>query len=635
MSQVIQLLPDSVANQIAAGEVIQRPASVVKELVENAIDAGATDIQIVIKDAGRTLVQIIDNGVGMSAIDIRMAFERHATSKIREANDLFALQTMGFRGEALPSIASVAQVEVKSCYKDDELVIYLEISGSQVIKQESIHCSKGTNISVKNLFFNIPVRRKFLKSNSVEYRHILTEFERIVLANPEVSFVLMHNDLPTFTLPASNLRQRVANLMGKGVNSGLVPIDVDTDLIKVSGYIGSPDVARKLVGDQYFFVNNRFMKHPYFHKAVLEGYQKLLPPDLYPIYFIYLYIDPQAIDVNIHPTKTEIKFEDERSIWHIIAAGVKESLGKFSIVPSIDFDAEPGLEIPVRHDPFNIQQPTEGVNPAYNPFDFELPEKSTTFKSSANSGGGSLGSIKSSGRDFSQSSLGGFDHFASSFGQLQSDETPQELSFSSSISQQGALNLDDESDEQTFGTTLQLKRKYILTTLRNGLVMIDQKRAQTRILYERFLEQQRSLAFNCQKLLYPQLFPFSPTDSLIMQELIPSLMRFGIEVVDCGSCHFKVTGLPVELEDIDAIHLFEAILDHVKEGELSLDEKFNEMLASKMALSTSQVSNKELDVLAQKELVSALFACSNPNYTPDGKSIFVNITYDEIAKRLS
>ncbi len=638
MSQVIQLLPDSVANQIAAGEVIQRPASVVKELVENAIDAGATDIQIVIKDAGRTLIQIIDNGAGMSAIDVRMAFERHATSKIKEANDLFSLQTMGFRGEALPSIASVAQVEVKTCHQSEEIGSYLEIAGSKVVKQESIHCTKGTNISVKNLFFNIPARRKFLKSNSAEYRHILNEFERIVLANPDVSFTLMHNEMPTFSLPASNLRQRIANLMGKLVNSTLVPINVDTELVKINGFIGTPESARKTAGDQYFFTNNRFMRHPYLHKAVVDGFQKLLPPDLVPTYFIYLYVDPQIIDVNIHPTKTEIKFEDERSIWFVLNAGVKESLGKFSVMPSIDFDTTDMPEIPVATDVFNSNIPSSG-NPIFNPFDWDDGAPTNTQANTRMDLNASPMVVQtrfssSNGSSFGASKSNGFEQFASSFGQAQFQQDDVVPMTSTSSPQQTALELESAERDVLNHASMQIKNRYIVTTIKGGMVLIDQKRAYTRILYERFLNQQNTSSFNCQKLLYPQMFEFSPSDSAILQELLPSFKQFGIEVVECGACHFKVTGLPIELEDIDAIHLFDSVLSDFRHGELQLDESINELLASKMAYSSAIDYGKALDGHQQNEIISLLFSCSNPNHTPDGKSIVLTLTFDEIAKRL-
>ena len=635
MSQVIRLLPDSVANQIAAGEVIQRPASVVKELVENSIDAGATEIQIVIRDAGRTLIQIIDNGAGMSAIDVRMAFERHATSKIKEANDLFSLQTMGFRGEALPSIASVAQVEVKTCHITEEIGSYLEISGSKVVKQESIQCSKGTNISVKNLFFNIPARRKFLKSNSAEYRHILNEFERIVLANPDVAIVLMHNDLPTLSLPSSNLRQRIANLMGKLVNNNLVPINVDTEMVKINGFIGTPESARKSAGDQYFFTNNRFMRHPYFHRAVVDGYQKLLPPDLVPTYFIYFYVDPQIIDVNIHPTKTEIKFEDERSIWFILNAGIKESLGKYSVVPSIDFDTVDMPHIPLQTSATGADVPSNG-NPIFNPFNFDesspfagseselVPAKTASFSQSQFASSTSGGFGKSAG----------FDQFASSFGQANADiDSAPTNSFVPH--QQTVLDLEIE-EGSTLGNlpSIQIKTNYIATTIKGELVLIDQKRAYSRILYERFHNQQINNSFNCQKLLYPQLFAFSPSDSTILQELLGPLKNFGIDVIDCGSCHFKVTGLPIELENIDAIHLFDALLADFKHGELLLDESFNELMALKMANSSAIDFSKTLDNIQQKELITTLFSCTNPNHTPDGKPIILTLGLDELAKRL-
>ncbi len=366
MSDIIHLLPDSIANQIAAGEVIQRPASVVKELVENAIDAGADSIQLIIKDAGRTLIQVIDNGKGMSATDARMAFERHATSKIKSADDLFSLRTMGFRGEALPSIAAISQVELRTRKEEDELGTLLQISGSRVESQECIACPSGSNFSVKNIFFNVPARRKFLKSNDTERRNILTELERIVLVNPEIEFSFAENDIEVLRYPAANLRQRIVNVVGKNFNQQLISIDIETSLVKIKGYVGKPESARKTRALQYFFVNGRYMRHAYFNKAIISAFEPLIPTGENPNYFIYFEVDPSTIDVNIHPTKTEIKFENEQPIWQILFAAVKEALGKFNEVPTIDFDTEGAIDIPI-HDPSrNVSQPQVNINPSYN-----------------------------------------------------------------------------------------------------------------------------------------------------------------------------------------------------------------------------------------------------------------------------
>ncbi len=376
MSDIIHLLPDSVANQIAAGEVIQRPASVVKELVENALDAGADSIQVNIKDAGRTLIQIIDNGKGMSETDARMAFERHATSKIKEANDLFSLSTMGFRGEALASIAAVAHIDLKTKRKEDELGTHIEIAGSNVEKQEPTACSEGTIFSIKNLFFNVPARRKFLKTNATEFNHIVNEFNRIAIIYPEISFTLTHNDSEVYNLPEGTLRQRIVNIFGKNINSQLLTIDTETSLLKISGFVGKPETARKQMHNQYFFVNGRYMRHPYFHKAVMKAFDRMLAPETTPSYFICFDIDPSNIDVNIHPTKTEIKFENERAIWSILMASVRESLGKFNVVPGLDFDQEGATEIPVISADTSIKMPDTGFNEDYNPFN-EDSEKTT------------------------------------------------------------------------------------------------------------------------------------------------------------------------------------------------------------------------------------------------------------------
>ncbi len=371
MSDIINLLPDSVANQIAAGEVIQRPASVVKELVENSVDAGSTSIIVNIREAGKNLIQISDNGSGMSETDARMAFERHATSKIKNANDLFAIRTMGFRGEALASIAAIANVELKTKKKDNDLGVAINISGSEVISQEPVSCSDGSNFLIKNLFFNVPARRKFLKKNSTELKHIITEFQRIALVHPEIAMTLQHNDAEIYNLPISNHHERIVNIFGKGIKQNLISIETETTVISIKGFIGKPEFARKTSGEQYFFINDRYMKHPYFYKAVLLAYENILPPDTVPSFFLYFDADPSTIDINIHPTKTEIKFEDERAIWQIVQASVKQSLGKFNIVPSIDFDQESILDIDYSTKNKEIRQPSIEINHSYNPFEEE------------------------------------------------------------------------------------------------------------------------------------------------------------------------------------------------------------------------------------------------------------------------
>jgi DNA mismatch repair protein MutL len=464
VSDIIQLLPDSVANQIAAGEVIQRPASVVKELVENALDAGATEITIHVKDAGRTLIQINDNGCGMSPTDARMAFERHATSKISSANDLFCIRTMGFRGEALASIAAIADVELRTKKVEDEVGTFIHIVGSEVKTQEATACNNGTGFMIKNLFYNVPARRKFLKGNTTEIKHIIWEIQRIAIPNPEIKISLFHNNSPIYELPKTNQRKRIVDLFGKAINQSLVQVNEETSLVKIFGFVGQPKFARKTIGEQFFFVNGRFIRHPYFQKAVMQAYQQLLPPDTFPSYFLFLEIDPANIDINVHPTKTEIKFENERDIWPIIHAAVRESLGKHNVVPSIDFDQSGNIDIPVPPKSFdNIQFPEIQINREYNPF--EVAKTSSM---------GNLGRVQPEKKNL---------------------ERWEDLYNGTQLKLKPVVESDSKNEEEPFllpggqfsgKKTLQLKQKYILTPVKSGLMIIDQKRAHERILFEKF-----------------------------------------------------------------------------------------------------------------------------------------------------
>ncbi len=490
MSDIIQLLPDSVANQIAAGEVIQRPASVVKELVENSIDAGATSITINIKDSGRTLIQVIDNGKGMSPTDARMSFERHATSKIREANDLFAIRTMGFRGEALASIAAVADVELRTRIPETELGTFIHILGSVFQKQETINCGEGTNFSVKNLFFNIPARRKFLKSNSAELRYIITEFQRIALANPSLTFSLYHNNSLIYNLAGENTRKRIAGLFGKTHLNSLIPVETSTTAINISGFIGQPKFAKKTMGEQFFFVNGRFMKHPFFHKAVLQAYDRILPPESYPSYFLYFEVDPAGIDINIHPTKTEIKFEDERTSWHIIHASLREAIGKFNLTPSIDFDQAGAIDIPLAPSGESmINVPGIKINPSYNPFE--------------NNGERSAAGVRTPHHERDQVPGNWQDLYKGFERWNDPKEGPDD--------REGIV--EKEPVQQTISeyekiikennNFLQFKNKYILTPVKSGLMVIDQRRAHERVLYEKF----KQIIGHSYSLSQRQLFP--------------------------------------------------------------------------------------------------------------------------------
>lgn len=620
MSDLIQLLPDSVANQIAAGEVVQRPASVVKELMENSIDADSTEIKVVVKEAGKNLIQIIDNGKGMSDTDARMAFERHATSKIREANDLFALSTMGFRGEALASIAAVAQVELKTRTAEEELGTNIVIAGSKVESQNPVQCSQGTQIIVKNLFFNIPARRRFLKRNSTELRHIINEFQRVVLANPQIDFTLIHNDVTLFVLPKSNYRQRITHLVGKQMNSHLISVSTQTPLISINGFIGKPQSAKKATGDQFFFVNNRYMRHPYFHKAVMVAYENLLPAGTNPAYFLFLEVDPDIIDVNIHPTKTEIKFEDEKSIWHILSAAIRESLGKNSVIPSIDFDTTDSIGIPVAGRTGEIVEPIIEVDLNFNPFDKEQKP----YSSGGNSGGNS---------GFQKESVDGWEQLYNGLEQPNSrsfDDYPEQTEIESEPEQQTTFPSGDRGQQQASGRLFQLKNRYILTSVKSGLMLIDQRRAQERILFEQFMEAIKTEKNTTQKTLFPEELFFSGDDASLLHEIINDLNAFGLQIEEAEEGKFIVYGLPGHLEDVSGKNIIDGILSDYKTGEINMGEKVREQISRSMAKKAAIPFGKPLSPVEMNELFDRLFACSEPSYSPSGKLIVSIIENNEL-----
>ena len=551
MSDIIRLLPDSVANQIAAGEVIQRPASVIKELVENAIDAGAQHIDVLVTDAGKSSIQVIDDGKGMSETDARLSFERHATSKIREAADLFALRTMGFRGEALASIAAVAQVELRTCVEGEELGTKLVIAGSKVESQEAISCPKGSNFCVKNLFFNVPARRKFLKSNQTELSNILTEFERIALVNPNVSFTLYHNDAELFNLPAIQLRQRIMGVFGKKINQDLLSLDVDTTMVRISGFVARPESARKKGARQYFFVNGRYMRHPYFHKAIMDAYEHLIPVGEQVSYFIYFDVDPGNIDVNIHPTKTEIKFENEQAIWQILAAAVKETLGKFNAVPSIDFDTEGMPDIPAfESSPYaGIQPPKTTYNPDYNPFNTSaVPPSSYSSKPS---------------RDWEQL-YEGLEHHSSA--QHIQKSYPDDGDYFTAVSMEQPVTptLYDHSEEAAMGEKssqhYQFKGRFILTSVKSGLMIIDQQRAHIRILYDQYLEQITRRQGASQGMLFPDIVQFPVSEVPVLQEIMEDLSYLGFELTDLGGGSYAINGIPSGIEGLNPVELIQSMV---------------------------------------------------------------------------
>lgn len=608
MSDIIQLLPDSVANQIAAGEVIQRPASVIKELVENSVDAGAKNIDVAVVDAGRTSIQVIDDGKGMSETDARLAFERHATSKIRQAEDLFNLHTNGFRGEALASIAAVAQVVLKSRQEGEEVGTQLSISGSRFEGQEACSSSVGSVFSVNNLFYNVPARRKFLKSNSTELNNILTAFERIVLVNPQIAFTLHSNNTELFNLKAGNLRQRIIDVFGKRINQDLLPVNVETTMCKISGFVGKPESARKKGAHQFFFVNGRYMKHPYFNKAVMTAYDRLVPQGEQVPYFLYFDVNPNDIDVNIHPTQTEIKFENEQAIWQILMAAVKESIGMFNDVPSIDFDTEDKPDIPVYNPDVvsSASAPKISLNPHYNP-----------FKSSPSSGKPTA--VKPVDEQWEQlyEGLNNQDSVEREADIFES-ESETEINTSQSI-------LAEKSPAH-----YQYKGKYVMTAVKSGLMIIDQHRAHVRVLYERYLEQIQQQTSHSQKVLFPEVLQFPVSDEVILEKLLPEMSKMGFELDNLGGGSYAVNAIPTGLDGVNPLHLVQDMVFSAKEkGVKALDEVHQSLaltLARNAAIPQGQVlSNEEMETL-----VNDLFACSNVNYTPDGKNVLCILKQQEI-----
>lgn len=623
MSDIIRLLPDSVANQIAAGEVIQRPASVIKELVENAIDAGAQHIDVLVTDAGKSSIQVIDDGKGMSETDARLSFERHATSKIREAADLFALRTMGFRGEALASIAAVAQVELRTCVEGEELGTKLVIAGSKVESQEAISCPKGSNFCVKNLFFNVPARRKFLKSNQTELSNILTEFERIALVNPNVSFTLYHNDAELFNLPAIQLRQRIMGVFGKKINQDLLSLDVDTTMVRISGFVARPESARKKGARQYFFVNGRYMRHPYFHKAIMDAYEHLIPVGEQVSYFIYFDVDPGNIDVNIHPTKTEIKFENEQAIWQILAAAVKETLGKFNAVPSIDFDTEGMPDIPAfESSPYaGIQPPKTTYNPDYNPFNTSaVPPSSYSSKPS---------------RDWEQL-YEGLEHHSSA--QHIQKSYPDDGDYFTAVSMEQPVTptLYDHSEEVAMGEKssqhYQFKGRFILTSVKSGLMIIDQQRAHIRILYDQYLEQITRRQGASQGMLFPDIVQFPVSEVPVLQEIMEDLSYLGFELTDLGGGSYAINGIPSGIEGLNPVELIQSMVHTAMEKGGKVKEEVQSNLALTLAKAAAIVPGQVLTNEEMNGLVDGLFAVATPNYTPDGKTVLSVLQEDELEK---
>jgi len=614
MADIIKLLPDHVANQIAAGEVVQRPASVVKELLENAIDAGATSIKLIIKDGGKVLIQVIDDGMGMSATDARLSFERHATSKIQKAEDLFNLNTKGFRGEALASIAAIAHVEMQTKPEQEEMATHLKIECSEIKFQEVCVAPKGTSLSVKNLFFNIPARRNFLKSNQVELRHIIDEFHRVALAHPNISFNFYNNGSELFNLSQTNQRQRIVHIFGSKTNEKLVPVNEETQVVQISGFINKPEFAKKSRGEQFFFVNNRFIKSPYLHHAVISAFEGLIKSDAYPGYFLYLTVDPGSIDINIHPTKTEVKFDDEHTLYAILRSTIKHSLGQFNVVPALDFEQDQNLETPYNYRDRGALQPKVSVDSGFNPFQ-DGPQNSAgarTYKKQSTEGWENLyvGLESKVGKDNDFSSL-----------KFESETIT------------GSIFEGQQDRLETIATTFQLRRKYIVTTIKSGMMVIDQSRAHQRVLYEQFLKNITVNEAVSQQLLFPLSLSFSKTDVDVLKEIKESLTTIGFVFSKVDGEEVKVTGVPLMVAESEVgIVLDQLISDfqlEITEDSFSQTDVLAKTLAKTLAVKTGEVLNNS----SQLALVNDLFACKETRVSPFNKPVFVTITENEIDKK--
>lgn len=613
MSDVIKLLPDSVANQIAAGEVIQRPASVIKELVENAVDAQATSIQIILKDAGRTLIQVIDNGVGMSDTDARLAFERHSTSKIRQADDLFSLQTMGFRGEALASIAAISHIELRTCARGAQLGTKLLINASHCESQEPDVCPVGCNFMIKDLFFNVPARRKFLKSNQVELSNIIKEFEKLALVNYNIDFTVTHNGNMLYKLTGGAFKQRIIALFGHNIDQQLIPLNVDTSLVKISGFIGKPESARKRNAMQYFFVNGRYMRHPYFHKAVLSCYNELIPDESQPKYFLVLDVDPETIDVNIHPTKTEIKFENELPIWQIISAAVKETLGRFSVVPSIDFDKEGAPEIPSFSIPHTSKIPEIAVDKNYNPFKQQpgSPSHGGGYSSSHND---SLPNWEELYKNFEKSKQEGLDEIG---------ELP-------AMTDVAAVESEIVEVNEEIHSVMQLGNRYLLTITQEGLVILDQHRAHLAVLYERLMRQIDGMNVVSQRVLFPEIVHLTVAQNAVFEEIEPELEKAGFGLSQLSGGDWSINSVPPGLDNVDIIELLNEVISSV--SGVSVKEKVFEKIAITIASKAAIPYGRQLNEQEIKTLINDWRNLKNTKYTPSGKLIANLLTIDHVTK---
>ena len=616
MSDIIHLLPDAVANQIAAGEVVQRPASAVKELLENAIDSGADKIQLIVKEAGKALIQVIDNGCGMSFTDARMCFERHATSKIRKADDLFAIRTMGFRGEAMASIAAIAQVELKTRRHEDELGTQLCIEGSAITSQEPCSTAAGTSVCIKNLFYNTPARRNFLKGNSIETRHIIDEFQRVALAYPQVFFTLHHDSQEIFHLPAATLKQRIVHLFGNNYNQKLVPVQEDTSIIKLEGFVGKPEFARKTRGEQFFFVNNRFIRDNYLNHAVTSAFEELLQDDSFPLYVLFISIDPSKIDINVHPTKTEIKYQDEKAIYAIIRSAVKRSLGQYNITPSLDFNQETGFDQMITHKPFDqIVPPGISFNPDFNPFFSAVKTASDTSV------------LHHSAERRKPNFVQNWDTlYAITQGKITEQ---QEID-----TQQREVLVDNRqisksSERQLF----QIHNRFILSQIKSGFMLIDQQAAHERILYERFLLQLENHSGVSQQTLFPQSISMSTSDFELLKSLLTDVRALGFDIREFGKNTVIVDGIPAELTRVNENEMLEKLLEGFKNNQSALKLSKQDNLARTLAKNAAVSSGTYFSLEEMNQLIDQLFACKMPNVSLSGKPVIITYTLEELLQK--
>ena len=614
MSDIIQLLPDSVANQIAAGEVVQRPASALKELIENAIDSGADKVQILIKDAGKSLIQVIDNGCGMSMTDARMCFERHATSKIRKAEDLFAIRTMGFRGEAMASIAAIAQVELKTRRHEDELGTCIRIEGSEIISQEPVSTMPGTSISVKNLFYNTPARRNFLKGNPVEIRHINDEFQRVALANPEIFFTLHHDGNEIFHLPKGSLKQRIIHLFGNAYNQKLVPVEETTSIIELKGYIGKPEFAKKTRGEQFFFVNNRFIKDPYLNHAVLNAFEEVLSADSYPLYVLFIDIDPAKIDINVHPTKTEIKYQDEKAIYAIIRSAVKRSLGRYNISPTLDFNQETGFSQMISHKaPEDIVPPAISFNPDFNPFSNERKEREIPF----------LRNSQEERKTISKN-----------WGSLYEIIEPEAHQSGLELDSNRQVEIENKDLKIVGKQIFQLHNRFIISQIKSGFMLIDQQAAHERILFERFLQHLESRQGASQQSLFPQTITLNSVDFELVKELLTDIQSLGFQIREFGKNTLIIEGVPADIgTNINELEVLEHLLEGFKNNQSALKLNKRESLARALARNTAIKAGQHLSSEEMNALIDELFACEMPNISLSGKPVISTFTLEELLQR--